>query len=160
MCIRDSPKEDIFDGQYERELLLFTIKLKALIKLDILRGDIISRIALNVDKLGPLYSKIIDDTIFLPSKEETLTQRRNKGNSEPLANTKQSANDTQDENDAFDPIDSSSQPPSTGEQDSTRRQYEGLEPIEEQSQEISAEPMNIPMKDVDGLPHANESSEI
>ncbi|EDO16153.1 hypothetical protein Kpol_1070p36 [Vanderwaltozyma polyspora DSM 70294] len=48
----------------EAELLLFTIKLKGLIKLKILKGDINERVKLNKDIFGPLFISIVDETIF------------------------------------------------------------------------------------------------
>lgn len=56
--------EEMATSDCEKRLLVFTIKLKGLIKLGLLSGDIIDRIALNKDKLSPLFAQVIDDSIF------------------------------------------------------------------------------------------------
>lgn len=75
-----NPEEDVnlndvkykgFEGKCEKELLLFTIKLKALMKLRLgLSSSLLSRISLNKEKLGPLYIKVIEDTTFDHDKGE------------------------------------------------------------------------------------------
>ncbi|CAR28192.1 hypothetical protein ZYGR_0N06840 [Zygosaccharomyces rouxii] len=62
-------KYDGFGDGCEKELLLFTIKLKGLMKLGLLDEALFSRIALNKEKLGPLYAKVIEDTIFDQDKK-------------------------------------------------------------------------------------------
>ncbi|AQZ14714.1 IRR1 (YIL026C) [Zygosaccharomyces parabailii] len=61
-----------FEGNSEKELLLFTIKLKAVMKLGVrLSNDhIATRISLNKEKLGVLYTKVIDDKSFEGSKDD------------------------------------------------------------------------------------------
>ncbi|CCD25972.2 cohesin subunit IRR1 NDAI_0G01970 [Naumovozyma dairenensis CBS 421] len=151
--LNELPKEELFGGNYERELLLFTIKLKGLIKLELLRGDIVSRIALNKDHLSPLYTKVIDDTIFKTSTTEASSTKR----SIATVNTRErdleyngiERNNTEmEEQDRLDPIEDSSQPTQDDEPMVTNRRYEGLEPIEEQSQELSQEVSPQPFRSI------------
>lgn len=80
-----SPEEDVdlndlkeggFSDSVEKQLLLFAIKLKGLIKLGLIKGDIVSRISLNKDKLGSLYASVIDDTIFEQEKKGRIAQNQ------------------------------------------------------------------------------------
>lgn len=61
--LNDLPETGFFEN-IETEFLLFTVKLKGLMKLNILDERFASRVALNKEKLGPLFKKIVDDTIM------------------------------------------------------------------------------------------------
>ncbi|CAI4407898.1 BBL_G0026800.mRNA.1.CDS.1 [Saccharomyces cerevisiae] len=61
--LNDLPETGFFEN-IETEFLLFTVKLKGLMKLSILDERFASRVALNKEKLGPLFKKIVDDTIM------------------------------------------------------------------------------------------------
>ena len=61
--LNDIIDDNLFENN-ESELLLFTIKLKGLMKLDLLNDDISERISLNKEKFGSLFASIVDDTIF------------------------------------------------------------------------------------------------
>lgn len=53
------------DGDPEKELCIYTIKLKGLIKLGILNySDLTTRIGLNQEKLGPLFESVVSETVF------------------------------------------------------------------------------------------------
>lgn len=76
-----TPQEDVnlndikyegFEGGCEKELLLFTIKLKGLMKLRLLNDGLFTRTTLNKEKLGPLYTKVIEDTIFDQDNKESV----------------------------------------------------------------------------------------
>lgn len=67
-------KYDGFDDGCEKELLLFTVKLKGLMKLGLLDNNLFFRINLNKEKLGPLYAKVIEDTIFEQDKKHKVPQ--------------------------------------------------------------------------------------
>lgn len=80
-----SPEEDVdlndlreedFSDSVEKQLLLFAIKLKGLTKLGLIKGDIVSRISLNKDKLGSLYASVIDDTIFQEEKRGRIPHNK------------------------------------------------------------------------------------
>lgn len=73
-----SPEEDAnlndIDDEYiskdcEKLLLMFTIKLKGLMKIGVLDRETMDRIALNKSKLPPLFAQVIDDTIFDQEKK-------------------------------------------------------------------------------------------
>lgn len=55
----------------EKALLIFSIKLKGLMKLGFLDRETAERIALNKDKLPPLFAQVIDDLIFGQEKKPT-----------------------------------------------------------------------------------------
>lgn len=61
--------DELITTDCEKQLLIFTIKLKGLIKLGLLRGHIVERIALNKDKLSPLFTQVVDDSIFDQAKK-------------------------------------------------------------------------------------------
>lgn len=76
-----NPQEDVnlndikyngFGDGCEKELLLFTIKLKGLMKLGLLDDGLFSRINLNKEKLGPLYKSVLEDTIFDQDKKSRI----------------------------------------------------------------------------------------
>ncbi|QLL32280.1 hypothetical protein HG536_0C04490 [Torulaspora globosa] len=73
-----SPEEDAnlndIDDEHvskdcEKVLLIFTIKLKGLIKIGLLDRETMDRIALNKSKLPVLFGQVIDDTIFDQEKK-------------------------------------------------------------------------------------------
>lgn len=68
-------KEDVFSGESEKEFLLLALKLKGLMKLDLLREDFISRMALNKEQLGSLFGSIMDDTFFEHEKKQDKPYR-------------------------------------------------------------------------------------
>ncbi|QLQ80539.1 hypothetical protein HG537_0D05400 [Torulaspora globosa] len=53
----------------EKLLLIFTIKLKGLMKIGVLDRETMNRIALNKSKLPALFAQVIDDTIFDQEKK-------------------------------------------------------------------------------------------
>ncbi|XDT20883.1 Stromalin conservative (SCD) domain profile [Nakaseomyces glabratus] len=67
----------------EKELLLFTIKLKALMKLDLLSSKVVSRISLNKDIIGPLFMKVIDNSIFETSDAPVIVPQHASRNLNP-----------------------------------------------------------------------------
>ncbi|KAL3233475.1 Cohesin subunit SCC3 [Nakaseomyces bracarensis] len=58
----------------EKQLLLYTIKLKALMKLDLLNSKLVTRIGLNKELIGPLFIKVIDNTIF--ENQEVISEHK------------------------------------------------------------------------------------
>lgn len=72
------PEEDAnlndIDDEYvfkdcEKLLLVFTIKLKGLMKIDLLDRETTDRVALNKSRLPPLFAQVIDDVIFDQEKK-------------------------------------------------------------------------------------------
>ena len=83
MCIRDSLNdlpETGFFNDIETQFLLFTVKLKGLIKLNILDEQFASRMALNKEKLGSLFDKILDDKITEGSEPNKKNIQKTKPN--------------------------------------------------------------------------------
>ncbi|CAI4064777.1 hypothetical protein SKDZ_09G1360 [Saccharomyces kudriavzevii ZP591] len=138
--LSDLPETGFFKD-IETEFLLFTVKLKGLMKLHILDERFASRMALNKEKLGSLFNKILDDTIMEgpePNKKSVQKAKPNqtqRGRSPPIqpnsergsdhANIEKSDSDILMTND-LDPIEESQQ----GNQ--------ALEPIEEHPTMVDA----------------------
>lgn len=63
VIFNDTAGIELFENN-EKQLLLYTIKLKALMKLDLLNSKLVTRIGLNKEIIGPLFMRVIDNTIF------------------------------------------------------------------------------------------------
>ncbi|CCF60673.1 hypothetical protein KAFR_0L00660 [Kazachstania africana CBS 2517] len=151
--LNDLSNDNFFEDN-EKQLLLYTIKLKGLIRLGIItNAAFVNRMSLNKDKLGDLYEKIVDDTIFEDhdankKKEKPIHQDKLEQSPEPI--------DTIDINeerpiskatqDSVEPMEDSSQISS---QDSNVQPLsstqgpKGLEPIQETSQEVKETPSEV-----------------
>ncbi|EJS43306.1 irr1p [Saccharomyces arboricola H-6] len=121
--LNDLPETEYFDD-IETQFLLYTVKLKGLMKLNILDERLASRMALNKEKLGPLFNKILDNTIMEsldPNKkkiQKTKPNQTERGRELPikLSNERKTDHANNEENDTDIPM------------------TNDLEPIEESSQ--------------------------
>lgn len=77
--LNDLPETGFFND-IETQFLLFTVKLKGLIKLNILDEQFASRMALNKEKLGSLFDKILDDKITEGSEPNKKNIQKTKPN--------------------------------------------------------------------------------
>ncbi|KAG0666958.1 hypothetical protein C6P45_000167 [Maudiozyma exigua] len=69
--------EDNTDQDSERELLVYTVKLMGLMKLDMLDEKVSRRISLNKEILGPIFKSVIDDSIFHEKHSNNGSTRNN-----------------------------------------------------------------------------------
>lgn len=129
----------------ERELLVFTIKLIGLKKLELLDDKTSTRVSLNKETLGPLFKSIIDDSIFDNNSNHNNGSTRSLKNNiiqlatspEPLisrepSNITQNSDILQDQNDS----DSSLSSGSNTNSNRRSRQLMDLNVIEENSEEL------------------------
>lgn len=64
----------------ERDLLVYTVKMKGLMKLNLLNTKITRRIARNKESFGPLFESIIDDSIFEDDNIAQINSNKTLGN--------------------------------------------------------------------------------
>lgn len=134
-----SSNQELYENS-EKELLLYLIKIKGLIKLGLAPNVIKSRIALNKGLLGPLYAQILDDSVYFEDDKTKRDFKTSKTNRSLMNRNKTS------------PTSIASAP--------HEQEAETLEPIEEAVHETH----NTSSNSVDVNPviedHVKESSEI
>lgn len=69
-------KDELISDDCEKQLLVFTIKLRGMTKLELISGEIVERIALNKDKFPPLFAQIVDDSIFDQEKKNKNSSKQ------------------------------------------------------------------------------------
>ncbi|CCK72744.1 cohesin subunit IRR1 KNAG_0L01240 [Huiozyma naganishii CBS 8797] len=137
----------------ERELLLYTIKMKGLIRLEFLNSDVVERLKLNKERLDPLFAAIIDGTIFEsgPSGAADIEKKRGDLNKlhDPPVIRRSDSNETDsivhgtfEIRDGTDPSDNSSLPSVTDFKSHPSGDNEELGVIQENSHELSSNPVD------------------
>lgn len=137
--------DDNEDQDSERELLVFTVKLLGLMKLDMLDDKVSGRISLNKELLGPTFQSIIDDSIFNDISDNSNTTNNNlRRNITQLATSPapqlsrgKSDMEPQSSGNFIEPVDSDSSNSGNSNNTSNRRsrQLMNLNIIEENSEE-------------------------
>ncbi|CAI4039730.1 hypothetical protein SMKI_09G1380 [Saccharomyces mikatae IFO 1815] len=123
--LNDLPETEFFNN-VETDFLLFTVKLKGLIKLNILDKRFASRMELNKERLGPLFKKILDDTIMESSEPNKKNVQKAKPNQTQKERGIHLQSDNKGETDKAD----------IEKNDSDISMTNDLEPIEESSQGV------------------------
>ncbi|CCE62295.1 hypothetical protein TPHA_0C01390 [Tetrapisispora phaffii CBS 4417] len=88
----------------ESEFLLFTIKLKGLIKLKLISNQVEERLQINKEKFGSLYEKIVDNSIFERDQQNDIIHEEN-----ATHQTKATLVSSSSAGDEFDPIENPTQ---------------------------------------------------
>ncbi|SMN19961.1 similar to Saccharomyces cerevisiae YIL026C IRR1 Subunit of the cohesin complex [Maudiozyma saulgeensis] len=129
----------------ERDLLVFTIKLIGLKKLELLDDKTSTRVSLNKEILGPLFKSVIDDSIFDDANNGTTRSLKNNAaqlitSPEPLL-SRETSNIAQTSDRLSDQNESDSSISSNSNTNSNRRskQLMDLNIIEENSEELDVD---------------------